>query len=122
MLDGGTHGVAGHRLFIADQGPVLWERLVGSFGPQGNPGKGTFEPTAHERQLFTQWRKRVLDAGSSEQFPSPGPPRWTWIVAAREEGRLAVIQGGGYTAPEALKDMLTFLSERVDELAAGGTA
>jgi len=122
VMDGGTHGVQGHALYVGPGGGARWKRSVDGLRPEGRTGEGTIALSGEERawldRAVAQARALAL-AGTTRFFGGgpPRPPRWVWAIVVRHQGRLLQLEGGGIAAtaaPPALAPLLAWLRERVD--------
>ncbi len=123
LMDGGIHGVQGHRLRVPPTGAAAWDRSVDSFHPSGKAGAGELVLTSEERATLkgsadALWELAANGQTSFDQPIEKGPPRWVWAIVLRRGDEVRVLSGGDVQspagAPEAAKSVLTFLVERVD--------
>ena len=128
VLDGGTHGVAGHGLELRADGSARWTRRVDSVAPHAASGAGVVELSEPERERLAAWAEaawELAQASDDAHYPpvEADPPRWVWAVVVRRGEAIRLLEGGGVSrdgAPPALRPLLEWLVERVDELAAKG--
>lgn len=126
IMDGGTHGNAGHTIVAAPDGAATWARRIDSMRPDGVAGKGDFELSADEHERLRVWADDVWDyAGpdSTEMFPpvEKGAPRWVWAIVVRRGDEVRVLQGGSIAPlrgglPDAAQQLLEWVGDRVDAL------
>jgi hypothetical protein len=127
LMDGGIHGVQGHTVIAPTAGAASWTRTLDGFRPVGRPGSGSFELTSDERALIERARTALEELTMERPKvaffhpPNFGPPRWSWVIAARVGGSVRVLEGGevaspGTLTPLEIRDVLDWLRRRVDEL------
>lgn len=123
LMDGGMHGVQGHRLIIEPDGEARWERRTDSFQPVGEPGAGHVRLAEGELAALAHWRRALWELAEELRayFPpiEQGPPRWVWAVLLRRGDEVRILEGGGMSpdaAPEPARAPLAWLIDRVDAL------
>jgi hypothetical protein len=125
LMDGGTHGVAGHTLSWDPAGHGHWERRVDSMGSDHRTGAGemTLDLATLARvkpMLDRGWLLARAEANHAKRFPpislDDGPPRWVWAIAMRRGDDTALLEGGGFpdSAPPEVRELLDFLADDVD--------
>jgi hypothetical protein len=130
LMDGGIHGVQGHIVIAPASGAASWTRSLDGFRPVGRAGGGEFELTADERALLERTRTALeeltVERAHVRFFHAPnlGPPRWSWVIAARVGGAMRLLEGGEVSSPGVLtplevRDALDWLRRRVDDLSEG---
>lgn len=126
-MDGGTHGVPGHTVWVLPDGTARWERRVDSMGDDDREGEGIITPDAGEKSLLTAWANAAWNIGNPERpWPPPAPdgnpawlnpvPPWVWAVLVRRGDEIRIVEGDTWTgAPPELEPLLDWMATRIDE-------
>jgi hypothetical protein len=121
IMDGGIHGVSGHRVVVSTYGVARWERTVDSVDPQGESGSGLTRLSNRDRDQLAEWADRAWAAARSEggranlskpSFP-PEVPRWVWAIVVRRGDDVGIVVGND-NAPKEFRPILEWLRENVD--------
>jgi hypothetical protein len=125
IMDGGIHGVQGHRIVIDPAGAATWERRLDGMQPSGKAGKGAFAPAADELARARDAAAKLWELAPQgrRSFSAPiedGPPRWVWAVVLRRGDEVRVVDGGSIDSPQGApgpaRPLLEWLVKRVDGL------